>query len=214
MVNVAGRKSCKYTANESTEYFPSNEYTRTKVVGETYIKDYCHKLEIPLIILTPNTIYGTGMRKGSLFDMLTGFIKRKSFITRLNWQGKSALIHVDDVVKAITYFLNQKYPLSTMEKYFLYSENKTISELSILLHKKLNINYKPIILPAFIWKIIKFLRPYLYLSERILPAYLYNYIWRLSIIIDDCVFAESDKLKLVCGRWKPKLIKNHISDVV
>jgi len=214
MVSVVGRKNCKIAINEDTKSSPTNEYTRTKADGENFLINKCKKDKFRLTILTPNTIYGKGFRKGSLFYMVINMIKNNSFITRINWLGKSALIHVNDVIENIIYF-SSRYPKPGVpEKYLLYSENLSISNISKLIHKQLNIKYKPINLPKCFWGILSSFRVYFPILESIFPPQLYNYVWRLSIIIDDVVYTDSQKAFKKNKNWKPKKLETTIKEII
>lgn len=214
MVSVVGRKSCKNPINEDSKACPTNEYTRTKVIGEKYLIDKCKKDKFRLTILTPNTIYGKGYRKGSLFDMVINMVKKRSLITRINWPGESALIHVDDVVNNILFFINNKPKSGIPEKYLIYSENLSISDISKLIHKELKFKYNPLNLPKWFWKSLSDLRLHFPITENFLPSYLYNYIWRLSIIIDNVVYTNSNKTLKTNKIWKPKKLKDKIRELL
>lgn len=215
MVNFVGRPNCSQPLNEAGVYFPTNRYTRSKSAGEKLLVDYCKNRHIKLTILIPNTIYGVGMREGSLFKMLNSMIRRRSYVTRLNWPGKSALVHVDDVVTAILFFNKSQIKRKKLiDKYLLYSQNLTIAELAEIMHNKLEIGYKPIILPKIAWQVLKKCRRLLFIPERVLPTQFYNYLWRLSIIIDDSVNAESGKLAKTIHDWRPKKFTDSVNEVL
>lgn len=214
MVSVVGRKNCKIAINEDTKSYPTNEYTRTKIDGENFLLNKCKKDKFRLTILTPNTIYGKGFRKGSLFDMVIKMIKNNSFITRINWPGKSALIHVNDVVENIIFHSTHSPKPGLSEKYLLYSENLSISDISKIIHKELNKKYNPINLPKQFWTIMSLSRNYFPLLENILPPQLYNYVWRLSIIVDDVVYTNSRKAFNKNKKWTPKLLRGIVKEIL
>lgn len=205
MISVVGRNSCKNPINESSKDYPTNEYTRTKVKGEEYLIDKCKKDKFQLTIIRPNTIYGKNVRRNSLFDMVKSMIQKKSIITRINWPGKSSLIHVDDVVKTILFFSKRKAHPGDPEKYLLCAENLSISDISKILHKKMHIKYRPINLPRWFWQLVSKLRLLTVYFEKPLGANLYNYLWRSSIIIDDVVWCNTNKINKVFKNWKPIL---------
>jgi nucleoside-diphosphate-sugar epimerase len=205
MVAVVGRNSCKNPIDENSEDFPTNEYTRTKVVGEQYLIDKCKGDKFQLTILRPNTIYGKNVRRNSLFDMVKSMIVKKSIITRINWPGKSSLIHVEDVVKTILFFSKRNAQPGVPEKYLLCAENLSISDISKILHKNLHIKYRPINFPKWFWQIASKFRPLIPYFEKPLGTNLYNYLWRSSIIIDDVVWCKTNKINKVFKKWKPIL---------
>lgn len=214
MVNIAGRLNCRYPIDENTTDHPTNEYTRTKVEGEKYLIQKCINDKFRLTILKPNTIYGKGFRKSSLFDMVINMVRNDSLITKINWPGRSSLIHADDVVKNIIFF-SQKLPrIGIPTKYLLYSENLSISDISKLIHIKLGKKYSPIRIPNGLWKFISTFRVIIPYLEKILPTMIYNYFWRLSIIIDDVVWCNSKKAFNANKKWKPILLKDVIEEML
>jgi len=213
MITVAGRLDCSKPVDESTPDYPTNEYTRTKLDGENILIAKCKKDKFRFTIIRPNTIYGKGYRKESLFDMVINMIKKKSPITRINWPGKSSLIHVDDVVKALIFFSKRSPRPGIPEKYLLYSENLSIAEISQLLHKKMGIKYNPIKIPNYIWKLARFGRRFIPPLEKYLPANLYNIFWRLSLIVDDVTLSNTQKLARIFPNPNPKKLTQNIRDV-
>ena len=214
MVLTVGRHNCSTPIDESTPNYPTNEYTRTKLDGENFIYEKALEKGFKLTILRPNTIYGKNVRHNSLFDMVLNLIKSNSLITRINWPGKSALIHVDDVVKAIFYFANNPPKENPPGKYLLYAENLSINDISKLIMKKLGLKQKTIHVPKLFWQILKIVRVIIPFFEHLLPSYIYNYLWRFSVIIDNSVWAKSDKINKIIPNWKPKLLENNLSDIL
>lgn len=214
MVSVVGRPNCSDPINEDSEDYPTNEYTRTKVEGEEYIASVAKKDKFRLTIIRPNTIYGKGFRSGSLFDMVGDMVNKNSIITRINWPGMSALIHVDDVVGVILK-LSKIPPLPGKPvKYLAYSENLSISEISRVIHKKKKMKYDEIKIPNFVWQNIRGMRRIIPSFENILPYPVYNSIWRFGIIIDDVVWCKSDKLASKLKTFKPSKFKDRVTDVL
>lgn len=213
MVEVVGRPNCQDGINENSKDYPTNEYTRTKLVGEKFIIQKCQKDKFRLTVIRPNTIYGKGVRKGSLFDMVVNMIKKGSIITKVNWPGRSALIHVDDVADLIIRFSKENPLPGKPQQYLAYSENLTVADISMLIHHKLKLKYNPVPIPAIFWTLIKKGRILIPFFEKVLPYSLYNYLWRFGIIIDDAVWCKSQKLFRKYPSFKPKKLIDCVSDV-
>lgn len=214
MVIVSGRLDCSSPIDEETPDCPTNEYTRTKLAGEKYLSSKCQENKFRLTILKPNTIYGKGVRLGSLFDILKKMILKESLITKINWPGKSALIHVEDVVDAILLFSKMEPKPGIPEKYLLYSENLSIAEMSGIMHKEMGIVYKPINLPQVFWKTASWSRRFVPYFEKFLPPKFYNHLWRASLIVDDVVCCKTDKAFRKLYLWKPKKLNDTIKEIV
>ncbi len=214
MVSVVGRPNCAIPIDENTKDFPTNEYTRTKIRGEEFIVKKCKKDKFRLTVIRPNTIYGKGIRKDSLFDMVRDMVDSNSLITRINWPGRSALIHVDDVVETIIRFTKDNRKPGVPEKYLAYSENLSISEISKIIHSAKYKKFRVISLPKRFWTTIKGVRDMIPKFETIFPYPIYNFIWRFGIIIDDVAWCESDKLFRKFPNFKPKKFADSVEDVL
>ena len=214
MALVSGRPDCLFPISESSKDYPTNEYTRTKLKGERFLIKKCQRDKFALTILRPNTIYGQGYRENSLFDKVKKGVENNSLSVKINWPGKSALIHVDDVVNAILFFSKKKPVRGIPEKYLLYAENLSIAEISKIIHKRLKIKYKAINCPSFFWKVIAPLRLVFPFFEKIMTPGLYNNLWRLSLIIDDAVWCQTDKLTKVYPKWNPKKLSESIKNIM
>ncbi|MFC1649269.1 NAD-dependent epimerase/dehydratase family protein [Patescibacteria group bacterium] len=214
MVIAAGRLNCEKPISESTPDYPSNEYTRTKLSGEKTLLHKCQEDNFRLTIIRPNTIYGKNVRKNSLFDMVKEMIENNSLVTRINWPGKSALIHVDDFVEFILRTTKSNPKPGTPNNFLVYTENLSISDISKTMHKALGITYKPIALPKAFWSIGSWGRRFIFPLENILPANLYNQLWRTTIITDHAVNCKTSKAQKEFGEWRNKYFEEYVKDVL
>jgi len=214
MVSVVGRKDCSITINETSADFPTNEYTKTKVKAEEYLVNECKKDRFSLTIIRPNTIYGKGVREDSLFDIMKKSIVNGSIIAKINWPGKSALIHVEDFTDALILLTKKKPEPATSVKYLIYTQNLSLTKISETMQKKMNLSIDSIILPSWLWKILAKTRLAIPLFENILPYPIYNNLWRFSIIVDDVVYCNTNKFRKMFPEWKPKTFSKYVNDVV
>jgi nucleoside-diphosphate-sugar epimerase len=214
MVEVVGRPKCSDPVDENSNDYPTNEYTRTKLEGEKFIVRMCKNNKFKLTVIRPNTIYGRGVRKNSLFDMITNIVKKGSFLSRINWPGKSALIHVDDLTDIIVRFCKNPPTPGKPQKFLIYSENLSIFEISKTVHKKLGIKFRPILIPDSIWNLIKKMRKFIPYFESILPYSLYNYLWRFGIIIDNTISCGSTKIFTKFKDFHPIKFSSGVDDVI
>lgn len=212
---LGGRKDCRNPLNEKSQAYPTNEYGRSKLRAEEYLIKESIKQKFRLTILRLNTVYGTNSRPKSMFKLLPEKIAKKSVFTRLNWPGLTSVVEVNDVASAILHFSISKPPKpGTPANYILTGESLTMADICKIMHKALNIPYRPIELPKIIWSLAKKIRnltPYL---EFILPQNLYNSFWRASLIIDNAVWCKSKKINEVYPKWKPKKLKEVVNALV
>lgn len=214
-VFYGGRTDCSKPLDESSTITPTNEYGRTKLRAEQFLRKHCQQHGYRLTILRLGTVYGKNSRPKSLFKLIPEKIKEGSILTRLNWPGLTSIIHVDDVAKALLLFATKKLPKpGKPEIYILSAESLSLAQISAELHKALEIKYRPIKLPTFFWKTAAYSRRFVPYLEKILPASLYNYFWRASLIVDNAVWCENNKALKALPGWHPRLLKNCVKEIV
>lgn len=190
----SGRKDSNIPIDENTKAVPSNEYGRSKIRAEEILKEYSGKFGFNLSILRLATVWGEGTRKDGLFDSMNKLIKKGSVIAKINWPGKTSLIHVDNIAQIIAYLSSYKQP-EQFQTYILSHEGKTLSEISEVIHKKLNIDYNPVNLPSLFWNTSDVFVKRSDLLENLLPSKLYNTFWRLNLILNDSLYCKPDEFK-------------------
>lgn len=210
---MAGRKNCSKPFNEGSKPEPTNGYGRSKLDAEKFLIEKCKKNKFRLTIVRLTTVYGSDPRNNSLFNMMKKMVLKKSFFTRLNWPGLTGLIHVNDVSTAIL-MLSKKPPLpGKPQTIILNSELMTLADISRLLHQSLGINYNPINLPNFFWKLLSKIRPLIYSLEKLLPAKIYNPLWRASLIVDNAIYCRNDKFKGKLPKIELQTLQNTVKEV-
>lgn len=208
---VSGRLNCSKEFNEQTTPIPNNEYGRSKLRAENFLKESCAKDKFSLTITRLSTVYGGDPRKRKMFKALKEYIVRGFFIARLNWPGKTGIIHVDDVVSAILSFA-KKPPKQNMQLYVLNAENLSLPQISQIMHNKMGMDYKPINLPKLFWRLCSLGRKFLPLIEKLTTPSLYNLIWRASLLVDSVVYCKSSRISKILPKWKPTKLVN-VSEV-
>lgn len=183
----SGRKDCRKPVDQKTKPEPNNKYGRTKLEAEKILLKAAKRQNFKLTIIRLPTTWGDNPRKNSFLNFLKGFVKTNSIISRLNYPGKIGLIYVDDAVKSI---LDSTVKPSRVIS--IATENLTLTEIFEKLTKSRRKIYRQIRLPDFIWNVAKSLRRYIGYFEPILPAFLYNYLWRASIVIDSPLWCREN----------------------
>lgn len=213
-VLYSGRRDCSKPLAESSKAATSNEYGRSKLRTEEFLKSEAVRQGFRLTVLKLNTIYGADPRTYKMFKVLKKSISKRSLTTRLNWPGKTAIIHVEDVVSAILKFAKKPPKPGKPETYILYSENLTTAEISKMMYEKMGVKYNPINLPEFVWKLCSYSRPFIPLFEKITPLPIYNLAWRFGLIVDDVIWCQTDKAFKALPDWKPRKFKDAVGDEV
>ena len=201
---MAGRLNCETGIDESTRPEPTNEYGRSKLRAEEYLIKMCQTRKFKLTIIRLNTVYGSGARPDSMFELLGKWTKRDSIITRINWPGLTSIIHADDAAQAILR-LSRMSPGSGVYNIFtLYAESLSFSQICQGIYKCLGRNYKPINLPTWFWECLVIGRGFIPYLEPISPSSWYNPIWRMGLIVDNVVYCDTTKVFKKLPGWKPK----------
>lgn len=213
-VLFSGRNDCSKPLTELTNPAPTNEYGRSKLEAEKFLKEQAKLQGFRLTVTKLNTIYGGDPRSYKMFKVLRKNILRRALSTRLNWPGKTAIIHVDDVASAI-FMLIKKLPEPGKPKDFiLYAENLTTSEICRIMYERMRIRYSPINLPKYVWKLASSIRRFIPFFEKVLPLPVYNLAWRFGLIVDDVIWCESDKAFKALPTWKPRKFRDAVGDEV
>lgn len=198
---MSGRRNCSKPINEKSTPVPTNEYGMSKLSAERYLikKSKCN---FKLTILRFPTVYGPNPRKNSFFDILNNFAQRQSFFFRLNWPGKTSLVHVDDVA-GILVKIGSKSPRKEKHSLLIVSaESIRFDGINEKLYTALGISYQKVILPNFFWQAAAYLRMYIPFLERFLPRQLYNFFWRSSLLVDNVIDCKPINLPLLRYRFK------------
>lgn len=211
----AGRKSFSKPITESEKPDPNNQYGRTKLKAENFLTCKSKQDGFSLTILRLNTVYGADSRRDKLFGVITGYISKGSVLGRINWPGKFGIIHVKDVVKIIIAVCKQRTKISdSVSLYLVSTENKSLQQISLLIHQEMGFKYRPIKIPEFVWFVVKKTMSLLPLLEILLPAYLYNYFWRLNLAVNDVLLGRPIKINKRFPDLRKIEFTNSIKEVV
>lgn len=210
---MGNRISCATPLTETSACKPTNTYGRTKYNAEQIIQKYQKKIGFKLTVLRLNTVYGSGMRKNSFFDAITQMVKKNSIVTRINWPSLTSLVHVDDVVY-VTIKIALNPPRGRYEMYLVSSENVSLSDICKIITVSNHKKYRQITIPRFIWKLASFTRLIIPHFEKIIPLRFYNFVWRFTLIVDSAIYCDNSKIIERVPDWKPRLLKDHIKEVL
>ena len=210
----AGRKNCSLPITDATKPAPSNQYGRSKLITERYLKDKCAEKGSKLTILRLCTVYGKNTKKDGLFNIIKNDIRKGGLISRFDWPGLTSLVHVDDVADCV-WLVSQNPPrLYKPGEYLVYADSLTLSQISAEICRTKKIKFNEIKLPHFFWEIGSVSRPFIIFFENILPYTFYNMLWRFSLITDHALWCKSKKLNKRIPKWKPRKFDEGVYDVV
>jgi len=86
-------------ATESSPYNPYNDYGRSKVIAEEYIKKFNQGNSLPIVTLRPSHVYGPGGK--SNIQKMFKYINRKKYFIFGSGDNLINLVYVHDLVNVI-----------------------------------------------------------------------------------------------------------------
>jgi nucleoside-diphosphate-sugar epimerase len=184
------RRDTNKPIDEKTKPATNDNYGKTKLEAEKILLAAAKKQKFRLTIIRLSTVWGENPRKNSFLNFLRDLTDKNSPFSRLNWPGKVALINVDDAAKFIL-DSSLKAPQTT-KIISIAAENLTLAEIFGKITAGKGKNYEQIRIPEFVWNLAKILRPYMKYFEPILPANIYNYFWRASIVVDSPLWCKEN----------------------
>lgn len=211
---LAGRRHPRFPLTEETPHTPTNEYGRSKARAEAFISARASERQFCLTICRPTTVWGSGMRPDSFFDVLKKLVVGGSPISRLNWPGLTDLIHVDDAADLIVALSKKSPPPGMPAVYTLSSEALTLAQINRRCYEYFGLGYRKINLPKIFWTLAASSRRTIYALEPILPLRLYNPLWRSTLISDNVIHADTWKIRSAFPDWQPKKLADFISDAL
>jgi nucleoside-diphosphate-sugar epimerase len=187
--------------SETSPFRPRTDYGRTKYRGEQILQELAPSCGATYTILRLATVYGPDPKPGGLFDTLATCAARSAIAGRLNWPGRTSVIHADDAA-ALMIALSQR-PEAANEIYCVANPDApTVGELSQLIARTGGYAARPIRVPAVVWRVARRLvcsRAFQSLTPVAQLA-----LWRLSLIVDDGFWCDTSKLQSVWnGPFKP-----------
>jgi nucleoside-diphosphate-sugar epimerase len=182
--------------NEHSPCVPRTEYGRSKLRGEHVIQVNAQALGCQYTILRLATVYGPGAKDGGLFDRLMKDTRKHRLLARLNWPGRTSIVHVDDVT-AIMVML-AAHPAAANETYCIANPDApTIGALAETIADVVEPSVDPVRVPRWAWDLtrtIAWTR-----SMQLLGAVVaQTTFWRLTLMIDDGFWFDTSKLQ---GIW-------------
>lgn len=97
VIDRAPADGCDRPLDETSPLHPSSDYGRSKAAAERLLADS----GLPYSILRPAPVVGAGMRTDSHFAVFARWALRGHPMTRIAWPGAFAVVHVDDLARAI-----------------------------------------------------------------------------------------------------------------
>jgi nucleoside-diphosphate-sugar epimerase len=193
---------------------PYTNYGLSKLKAEQWLRTQARRKGFSLSILRLVTVYGTGARRNSLFPVLRKQALRGSALGRLDWPGRTGLLHVDDVCTILLSLATKPPPPGDTEVYLAQEEARTVANISEVVHSKCGLPYEPIRLPRSLWKGLFYQLGLAMRFKCLIPAHAYGSLWRLRLMVENVFWADCQKLRDVLPHWKPALLEENIEEAI
>jgi UDP-glucose 4-epimerase len=180
---------------EDSPFAPRTAYGRTKLEGERILQQRAAADGYSWTIVRLPTVYGPGQKPGGLFDQMITMARTGSLLGRIDWPGKSSIIHVDDAADVMATLAAA--PDASGQIYCIASdESLTVGEISRGAGEAVGRPVRPIGLPA---SVIALLRAAAWnrAVAAMVPAKARLSYWRLSLIVSDGFWFDTTKLRTI-----------------
>jgi dihydroflavonol-4-reductase len=179
--------------DEHSPLVPRTLYGKTKLQGETILRERSARDGYAWTIVRLPTVYGPGQKPGGLFDTMIRLASTGSLLGRIDWPGRTSIIHVDDVADVMIDLAAR--PDAAGEIVCLASdESHTVGEIARIVGRGVGHPVRPLPLPRLVWGLgqaVVWNRA----VAAALPRSLQLSFWRLSLIISDGFWFNTAKLR-------------------
>lgn len=180
---------------EQSPFVARTLYGRTKLEGERIIRERAPADGYEWTILRLPTVYGPGQKPHGLFDKMITMARRGSLAGRIDWPGKTSIIHVDDAADVMLDLAMRDETRG--EVYCVASdESLTVGEISRAAGVAVGRPVKPIVIPAPLVAILQALA-FNRTVAAALPRAAGLSFWRLGLIVADGFWFDTTKFRSV-----------------
>ena len=188
--------------DERSPLVPRTLYGKTKLQGETILRERAGHDGYTWTIARLPTVYGPGQKAGGLFDTMIALASAGALLGRIDWPGRTSIIYVDDVADVMIDLAGR--PEAAGEIVCLASdESHTVGEIARIVGRGVGHPVRPLRVPQILWsagRAVVWNRA----VAAALPPPLRLSFWRLSLIISDGFWFDTTKLR----RLYPAPIRN------
>lgn len=179
--------------SEASPFSPRTAYGRTKLRGEELVRERSAAQGYAWTVIRLPTVYGPGQREGGLFETMLRLAPAGALLARLDWPGRTSVIHVDDVAEALVAFAG--LPQAAGQAYNVASEeHPTIGDIARLACEAAGKPFEPIAIPrallaaarALVWS---------RLALDLAPGPARLALWRLSLMVSDGFWFDTAKFR-------------------
>jgi nucleoside-diphosphate-sugar epimerase len=198
--------------SENSPFVPRTAYGRTKLEGERIISTHAAADGYTWTTLRLPTVYGPGQKPDGLFDKLIAMASSGALLGRLDWPGRTSIIHVDDAAAAMVEMGLRGETAG--EIYCIASdESPTVGELARRIGGFVGHPVEPIGIPR---PLLAMLRAIVWSRaiQATIPSRARLSFWRLSLIVSDGFWFDTTKFRSVYRKPLRSLEEGLVDTVV
>lgn len=180
---------------ETSPLTPRTAYGRTKLEGEHILRRRADADGCSWTVLRLPTVYGPGQKQDGLFDQLAKKSATGSLLARIDWPGRTSIIHVDDVVSVMIDLASR--PDAAGEVFCVASdESLSVGELARRIGAFGGHPIRPLAVPN---PLLSAARRLVWSPgvQRAMPEFASLAFWRLSLMISDGFWFDTAKFRAV-----------------
>ena len=196
--------------DEDSPLVARTAYGRTKLLGEEIIRRRAAADGYSWTIARLPTVYGPGQKAGGLFEQLIQLASIGALLGRIEWPGRTSIIHVDDVA-AVMIALSQRNDVAG-ETYCIASESPTVGELSQRIARVIHRPRVPLAIPGPVLALLRWI-VWSRTAGRFVPRSARLAFWRLSLIVSDGFWFDTSKFRRVYEKPLRSLEQGGLSDL-
>jgi nucleoside-diphosphate-sugar epimerase len=179
--------------SEESPFVPRTAYGRTKLEGERIVREHAMYDGYSWTILRLPTVYGPGQKPDGLFDKMIRMASSGTLLVRINWPGRTSIIHVDDVADVMAEFARRED--TSGQTYCVASdESLTIGELARRVGDAVGRPVVPLDVPRPLMRTAQRL-VWNHALQAVAPRFARVPLWRLSLIINDGFWFDTSKFR-------------------
>ena len=179
--------------SETSPFVARTAYGRTKLRGEQILSQRAAADGYSWTILRLPTVYGPGQKPDGLFDKLIAMASSGAWLGRIDWPGRTSIIHVDDVAALMVELAMN--PGAAGEIYCVASDDSlTVGELARRVGAFVGHPVTPIAIPRPALSILRLLVWNRWIQAA-MPRRARLPFWRLSLIVSDGFWFDTAKFR-------------------